>query len=158
MKKIVLFKKVGLLWLPLIALLFSCASTAPETQTPPPQAAQEAAPPPAAPQPGDERAARERAVEAMNRAKSVKADVAVKDVYNRALGRFNEAESLAGSPAAGAYGEAAREFLAAYDQAIVLREEALRQLELAKTAIKDVEDEAAGFDREQQDGDQGGAQ
>jgi hypothetical protein len=84
----------------------------------------------------------------MNKAKSIKANIAAKDIYDSALESFNRAESSPAS-AAGAYHEAERGFLAAYDQANAQREEALRQLNLAKTAIKDVEDEAAEIDGQQ---------
>ncbi|MDR2068787.1 MAG: hypothetical protein LBP71_02845 [Spirochaetaceae bacterium] len=96
--------------------------------------------------------AKARAVSAMDKAKSVKADVSVKARYNAAFSTYTEAESLAaaGSPdGIGKYLEAETAFLTAYDEAVVKREEAQRQLSRAREVIKTVEDDAAEFDRQQ---------
>lgn len=138
-----------LFWLLPLVVLFSCKSTpAPE---PSPAGAVE--------QRTDVTADRSKAVEAMNLAKSVKADVAVKDVFDRALRIFNNAESSAASgsvPAAvNQYREAEKLFLDAHAQAVAKRDEAQRQLSLAREAIKAVEEDAAALDREQQAGAEG---
>jgi hypothetical protein len=134
-----------LIWLLPLAIFFSCKS-APEPAPLQPVSPVE--------QQTDASADRNKAVEAMNLAKSVKADVAVKDEFNRALGVFNDAESLAASnsvPAAGdKYREAEKLFLDAHKQAVAKREEAQRQLTLAREAIKAVENDAAALDQEQQ--------
>jgi hypothetical protein len=88
----------------------------------------------------------------MEKAKSIKAEVSVKARYNTALSAYTEAESLAAAGSAGGiekYLEAEAAFLAAYDEALVKREEAERQLSRAREAIKTVEETAAEFDREQ---------
>jgi superfamily I DNA and RNA helicase len=141
-----------LFWLLPLVVFFSCKSApAPVTEPEP-----EPVPPVSAAEPkADVAADRSKAVEAMNLAKSVKADVAVKDEFNRALGVFNNAESLAasnsGPSAVEQYREAERLFLDAHKQAVAKRDEAQRQLTLAREAIKSVEDEAAALDQEQQD-------
>jgi hypothetical protein len=134
-----------LFWLLPLAVFFSCKSApSPEPGSPPSSAVE---------QPAGVSADRNKAVEAMNLAKSVKADVAVKDDFNRALGIFNKAESLAASgsvPAAvDQYREAARLFLDAHKQAAAKRDEAQRQLTLARDAIKAAEADAAALDQEQ---------
>jgi hypothetical protein len=139
-----------LFWLLPLAVFFSCKSApAPEPEPQP-------LPPVSVAEPkADVSADRSKAVEAMNLAKSVKADVAVKDAFNRALEIFNNAESLAASnsvPAAvDQYREAEGLFLDAHKQAAAKRDEAQRQLALAREAIKSVEDDAAVLDQEQQD-------
>ncbi len=146
-----------LLILPLF-VLFSCAS-APEKPQPEEEAV--SAVQTAAVQATADRE-KARAVDAMNKAKSVKADVAVKDEYSKAMGVFNEAESLVSAgidkiPAAQAkYLESEKLFLAAHDNTLVKREEALKQLEKAKQDIKNVEKEAEDFDREQAESEAGG--
>ncbi|MDR0720259.1 MAG: hypothetical protein LBF78_11550 [Treponema sp.] len=86
-------------------------------------------------------------------AKSVKADVAIKDEFNRALEIFNKAESSEAShsvpAAAKQYREAEKIFLDAYNKAVAKRDEAQRQLTLAREAIKSVEADAAALDQEQ---------
>jgi hypothetical protein len=138
-----------LFWLFPLAVFFSCKSApSPEPQPSPSSNAVE--------QQADVSADRSKAVEAMNMAKSVKADVAVKDDFNRALEIFNNAESLAASgsvPAAvDQYHEAERLFMDAHSRAVVKRDEAQRQLTLAREAIKAVEEDAAALDQEQQTG------
>jgi hypothetical protein len=141
-----------LFWLLPLAVFFSCKSapapvTEPEPQPLPPVSAAEPK--------ADVSADRSKAVEAMNLAKSVKADVAVKDEFNRALGIFNNAESLAASnsvsSAADQYREAEGLFLDAHKEALAKRDEAQRQLALAREAIKSVENDAAALDQEQRD-------
>jgi hypothetical protein len=156
----VVFSKFGLLKKSLVLLvllaLCSCASSPP----PPPQtpATQTPAPPPepqktpSPQQPIDFTAAKAQALSAMDKAKSVKADVSVKARYNTAVTAYTEAESLAAAGSAGGiekYLEAEKAFLAAYDEAVAKREEAQRQLTRARDAIKAVEDESAEFDRQQ---------
>jgi hypothetical protein len=141
-----------LFWaLPLAAVVFFSCKSAPAPEPEP-----QPAPPLSAAEPqADVSADRSRAVEAMNLAKSVKADVAVKDAFNRALGVFNNAESLAASNSASAavdqYREAEGLFLDAHKEALAKRDEAQRQLTLAREAIKSVEDDAAALDQEQRD-------
>jgi hypothetical protein len=129
--------------LPLMVVVFGCATapapSAPEEAGP---AAPAAPPAPAAPL---ATAARNKALAAMEAAKSIKADVAVKDVYNTALTAFNEGEAL-GSSAPGADGkylEAERGFTAAYNRAQELRSAAQNELTKARQDIKTAEDEAA---------------
>lgn len=96
-----------------------------------------------------------RATDAMNKAKSVKAEVAVKEEFNKALGIYNEANSLASAggesikTAAAKYIESEALFLASYEKAKVKKEEAMKQLEKAKADIKNVEDDAAALEAEQ---------
>ncbi|MCL2480564.1 MAG: hypothetical protein FWF38_02520 [Spirochaetaceae bacterium] len=97
--------------------------------------------------------AKSRAVDAMDKAKSIKADVAVSDEYNSALDVFNEAEKDAQNPGdllavTNKYLEAERLFLATYESARSKKEEAQRQLNRAKDAIKQVENEAEAFEKE----------
>jgi len=101
--------------------------------------------------------ARDRAATAMDKAKSIKADVAVKDEYNNALSAFNEAEDMNKSNAGqesviDKYMEAERLFLAVYDDALAKREEALKQMEKADSEIKEVEDEAQEYEKEVTEG------
>jgi hypothetical protein len=90
---------------------------------------------------------RGRATEAMDKAKSLKADVAVKKEFEAAQALFDEAEALSAESeeeAAQKYLEAEIQFNTAYEDAVAKREEALRQLNLARDAIKSVEDAARG--------------
>ena len=101
--------------------------------------------------------AKSRAVDAMNKAKSVKADVAVKDDYNKALGVFNDAEKDASNPSnelavINKYLDAEKLFLAAYDSAKAKRDEAQKQINKAKEDINRVESEAEAFEKEQKEG------
>ena len=101
--------------------------------------------------------ARSRAVDAMDKAKSIKADVALKDDYNSALDVFNNAEKDAQASGdilavTNKYLESERLFLAAYDGTRAKREEAQRQLNKAKEDIKRVENEADAFEQEKSGG------
>ncbi|MCL2792038.1 MAG: hypothetical protein FWD87_03010 [Spirochaetaceae bacterium] len=138
-------KKILIVFPFILIFLFSCRS----------------APAPAEPVP-DVRAvpavgvdeARNRAVNAMERARSIRADVAVRDDFNSALALFNEAE---GEPRTAGnlqnlvnkYFDAERLFLAAHENTRVMREEAQRQLNRAREDIRQVETAAEAFDREQ---------
>jgi len=130
----------------LILFLFSCKSApAPTDLTDGTTVAEKAM---------DIATAKGRAVDAMDKAKSIKADVAVSDEYNSALDVFNDAEKEAQSAsnllvATDKYLEAERLFLAAYESARVKKEEALRQLNKAKEDIRQLENEAEAFDKEQ---------
>jgi hypothetical protein len=86
----------------------------------------------------------------MEQAKAVKADVSVKAQYAAGVSAYTEAEALAASLSPGSaekYHQAETAFLSAYDQALVKREEAERQLARAREAIKTAEENAAEFDR-----------
>ncbi len=141
-------KKI-LIVLPFVILfLFSCASSPDKGTTDGSSALQE---------PTDMRTAKNRAVDAMNKAKSIKADIAVKDDYNSALAVFNEAEKEAQAATnelatTNKYLEAERLFLAAYENARAKREEATKQLNKAKEDIHQVESDAEAFDKEQSEG------
>ncbi|MDX9800403.1 MAG: hypothetical protein RBT69_03590 [Spirochaetia bacterium] len=95
-----------------------------------------------------------RATEAMNKAKSVKAEVAMKDEFNKALGIYNEANTLVSAggekvkTAAAKYLESEALFLAVYEKSKIKREEAVKQLEKAKAAVKNVEEDAAELEAE----------
>ncbi len=139
-------------------VLFSCASAPVKENAADeaPAAAQTTAP--AAPEAVTVETAekeKNRAIEAMNKAKSVKADVAVKDEFGKALGIFNEAETLSASgagnvaAAAGKYLESEVLFLEAYEKAKAKREEAVKQLDKAKADIKNVEEDAKAMEAEQ---------
>jgi hypothetical protein len=145
-------KNVLILFLAIaLGTLFSCGSAppaAPPASPPLPQTPPRADPPPQ--QTEDFAEARVRAVNAMEKAKSVKADVSVKAQYAIAVSAFTEAESLAASLSPGSikkYLEAETAFLLAHDQSLVKREEAERQLARAQEAIKTAEENAAEFDR-----------
>ena len=144
MKKIfVLFSIIAF-----VALMISCGSSpeaAPEPAAPSvPEPAPAPAPDPSVPV--DSSAARLRAVQAQDRARSIKADVAVKADFDNALNVFNAAETAADPIAA--FGEAERLFTVSYDKAKVLRDAALSELEKAKNDIKAVEDDAAAYETE----------
>ena len=116
-----------------------------------------ATPPPESPPPAATKSEKDRATEAMNKAKSIKAEVGAKAEYDQALTRYNSAES--GTNANAEYLEAEKLFLAAYDAAFAKRQEAARQLELAKQAIKTVEADAAELEAQQKaEAEQGGVQ
>jgi hypothetical protein len=113
--------------LPLAILFFSCASTTPAGQS--------------------EKALAEQA---RNRALSVKADVAAKNEFAAAQAVFDEAAGLeaSGNAAAGArYQESGRLFSALYESVKAKRDAAQKELDAARAAIKDVENEAAELDR-----------
>jgi hypothetical protein len=130
-------------------LLFACASSpAPEGESSVPPQSSVPAQTPGTP---DSSAEKNRALEAMNKARSVKAEVAVKAAFNEAMERYNRAESLAasGSAAGDTYLESEKLFLAAYEDARLKREEAERSLTLARDAVKQAEENAAALDGEQ---------
>jgi hypothetical protein len=96
---------------------------------------------------------------------SIKANIASAVLFDAAQTVLDEAESLAGSTTAATAGsvtekfaEAEKGFLAAYDDAYIKREEARKQLELAREAIKRVEDEASLADSELQASVEGGSE
>jgi hypothetical protein len=93
--------------------------------------------------------AKERAVDARDKAKSIKADVAVKDDFSKALDVFNEAEA---NPTIEKYLEAETLFLASYESARVKKEEAQRQMNKARDDIRQVEVNAEAFEKEQKEG------
>jgi hypothetical protein len=113
--------------LPLAMLFFSCASAPPAEQS--------------------EKALAEQA---RNRALSVKADIAAKNEFAAAQAVFDEAASLeaSGNAAAGArYQESGRLFTAVYESVKAKRDAAQKELDAARAAIRDVENEAAELDR-----------
>ncbi|MDR2900194.1 MAG: hypothetical protein LBV20_01560 [Treponema sp.] len=121
-----------------VVFLISCGTTAestPDPVTPPPSGASV-----------DFSAERARAESARESARSIRADVAVKDDFNNAVNVFNTAESAA-NPAA-AFTEAERLFNAARDKAQTLRDAAMSELEKAQAEIKNAEDEAAAYETE----------
>jgi hypothetical protein len=100
-------------------------------------------------------AARSRAAAAQEKAKTAKADVAVKADYGKAQTAYSEAQSLGaagGDAAIAKYLEAEKLFLAAASAADTKREEALKQLNKAKSDIKSLEEEAAVLQQEQEGG------
>ena len=99
-------------------------------------------------------AAQDRAQAAMEKAKSVKADVAVKTDFAGAMTVYDEAKAASGDAAIPKYLEAEGRFLAAHDLAVTKREEANKQLNKARSDIKAVEDEAEMLQKEQQGGAQ----
>jgi hypothetical protein len=98
--------------------------------------------------------AQDRAEAAMQKAKSVKADVAVKADFNKAHSAYTEAQGMTGETAIPKYLEAEGLFLTAHDAAVSKREDARKQLEKAKTDIKAVESEAEELKKQQQGGAQ----
>jgi hypothetical protein len=110
------------------------------------------------------------ALEAREKALSIKANIASAGLFDAAQAILDEAESLAGSATAGSitaatagsvtekFAGAEKGFLAAYDDAYIKREEARKQLELAREAIKRVEDEASLADSELQASVEGGSE
>jgi len=112
------------------ALLFSCAS-APQTDGF------------AAPVSSD--AARDKAQAAMEKARSVRADIAVMDDFTTGQATFNLAQSLSGEAAIAKYQEAEKLFLAAHDTTVAKREEANKQLEKARNDIKALEQDVEMF-------------
>jgi hypothetical protein len=84
----------------------------------------------------------------MNKARSIKAEVAVKAAFDQAMETYNRAESSAGSGLAAGetYLESEKLFLAAYEAARLKREEAQKQLMLAREAVKQAEETAALFE------------
>jgi hypothetical protein len=130
------------------ALVTACASD-PSPAARPSSRAQPASKAPAVPEVQKEPVPAEqgRATQAMNRAKSIKADVEFKKEFDAAQALFDEAESLKAvseEESAQKYLEAETRFKAAYETAAAKRDEAQRQLDLAQEAIKSVEDAARG--------------
>ena len=143
MKKILVF-------LPFVILiLFSCKSA------PAPTPATDAAPAiDTTVGLADVEEAKKRAVNAMNRAKSVRADVAARENFNNALAVFDEAEKEIPTAANMAalntkYFEAEMLFFTAYEDTILKRERAQRELNRAREVIRQVESDAESFEREQ---------
>jgi hypothetical protein len=127
-----------------ITLITACASDPPQNERPIP-AARSASAAQNQKKPAAVETERSQASEAMNKAKSLKADVAVKKEFEEAQALFDEAEALSTKSeeeAAEKYREAEAQFNAAYNDAIAKRDEAQRQLNLALDAIKSVEDAA----------------
>ena len=91
---------------------------------------------------------RNKAYSAMEKALSIKANVAVKEDYAAAEKMFNDAEALdASNPESAAkaaliYMDAETAFNSVYDKAAEKKENALKELEKAKEDIKAVEKEA----------------
>ena len=144
--------------LSLALLLSSCASTpqqdqsekAPVEQTPVEQTPVEKAPVAKTP------AEKTSAEQARIRALSVRADIAAKSEFVAAQAVFDEAAGLevTGNAAAGArYKESERLFIAVYESVKAKRDAAQKELDAARAAIKEVENEAA-----EQTRPQGGAQ
>jgi hypothetical protein len=114
--------------LPLVVLFFSCAST-----TPPAGQSEKAL-----------------AEQARSRALSVKADIAAKDEFTAAQAVFDEAAGLEASDSAAAearYQESGRLFTAVYESVKAKRDAAQKELDAARKAIRDVENDAAEMDR-----------
>ncbi len=144
-------KKILLIFASII--LFSCAST-PETpveEEPVKEEVQEKV---------SITEVRNKAYSAMEKALGIKANVAVKEDYADAEKMFNEAESLdASDPESAAkaaliYMDAETAFNSVYDKAFEKRENALKELEMAKEEIKAVEEEA----EKTESGPEGGAE
>jgi hypothetical protein len=134
-------------------IFFSCASAPPPAE----KQAEETAEKPAE-MPVNFGTAKARAIAAREKALEIKANVSLKDRYQTVQGIFSEAETLEASQSPQGidrYLEAEKGFLDCYEQARALREEARRQLSRARDAIKEVETEAAGLDREQAEKHQG---
>ncbi|MDR2144709.1 MAG: hypothetical protein LBP29_10115 [Treponema sp.] len=115
-----------LVLLPLAALFFSCAST-PAGQS-----------------------EKTLAEQARDRALSVKADIAAKNEFAAAQAAFDEAAALEASgnaAAASRYQESERLFTAVYESVKAKRDAAQKELDAARAAIRDVENEAAELDR-----------
>ncbi|MDR1429825.1 MAG: hypothetical protein LBI85_06000 [Spirochaetaceae bacterium] len=89
---------------------------------------------------------KDKALAALELARSVKADVAAKDIFDPALAVFNEAEGLASSSSAEAnnkYLTAEKGFTNAYNRARELRGAAQNELDKAKQEIRNAENDAA---------------
>jgi hypothetical protein len=144
-----------------LVMLGACASAPPPSESPPepPPAVQRPAAEPESPSASGGAAERKRALEAMDKAMSIKAEVAVKDLFDAAQKALDEGDARAAAASAEdggpprKYLEAEEGFLAAYDSAYAKREEALRQLQLARDAIKSVEEDAAAYEAEARDDD-----
>jgi gamma-glutamyl:cysteine ligase YbdK (ATP-grasp superfamily) len=111
--------------LPLAMLLFSCASA-----------------------PQKDQSGKALAEQARSKALSVKADIAAKNEFAAAQAAFDEAAGLEATGDANAkYQEAERLFTAVYESVKAKRDAAQKELDAARTAIKEVENEAAELDR-----------
>jgi hypothetical protein len=132
----VVYMKNGLMILFIVAsvaLMISCATSS---------GAAAPAPAPSAPVVNlDE--ARARAEAAREQALSIKADVAVKADFD------NAANIFAGANSVETFLQAETLFIDAYDNAKILRDAALLELEKARAEIKNAEDDAAAFEAEQ---------
>ena len=124
--------------IPIIALFISCGS-APETTAP-------ATPPPAATV--NLADAKARAASALDKAKSIKADVAVKADFDKAMQVYNQAANAVEADAVKQYLDAETQFLDTYNKAKTMRDAAMDQINKAKSDIKSAEDEAAAFENE----------
>ncbi|GHU81728.1 hypothetical protein FACS189468_4880 [Spirochaetia bacterium] len=93
-------------------------------------------------------------MEARDKALSVKADTAAKDDYQAADLVLAAAESMdaGGLDAGSQYQEAEQLFTAAYDSAKSKRDEAQKELDTARSAIKNLETRSAELDRARQGG------
>jgi hypothetical protein len=123
-----MFMKKLVVLLPLAILFFSCASTTPPAK----------------------QSEKTLAEQARNRALSVKADVAAKEEFAAAQAVFDEAAGLEASGNAAAearYQESGRLFSALYESVKARRDAAQKELDAARAAIRDVENEAAELDR-----------
>ncbi|QQO08630.1 hypothetical protein [Breznakiella homolactica] len=125
---------------PVLLLFFSCASSpSPESGA------------------ADAAASKDRAVKAMEDARSIKANVAVKDEFDAAMDAFNQGEAIAtGDAAAEKYREAERLFISSYNKAKTQRDAAMDQLNRAKLEIKGAEDDAAALEQAQAESAEGG--
>jgi hypothetical protein len=131
----------------ILMIFFSCAS-APPPEEPPPAPAPVGAPEEPAPAPVEERqepdpappdvtAERARALEAKQKALSIKAEIAVAEAFSAAQSVLDDAEaSASGASGPEKFLDAEKQFLAVYDEAYVKREEAQRQLDLAREAVR----------------------
>jgi hypothetical protein len=91
--------------------------------------------------------------------------VAVKTAFDEAMKIYDRAESLAasgsaagGASAGAAYLEAEKNFLAAYEATLAKREQAEKQLALAREAVKQAEETAAAFEAGQEEGEEDSAE
>ena len=152
-----LFMKKAFVLLPLALLFFSCASTPQQDQsekTPVEQTPVEKTPvekTPAEKTPAEKALAEKTLAEqARSKALSVRADIAAKNEFAAAQAVFDEAARLeaAGNAAAGTkYRESERLFTAVYESVKAKRNAAQKELDAARTAIKEVENEAAEQNR-----------
>jgi hypothetical protein len=123
----------------LTGLFFVSCASGPQTQT---QTDSVAAPS----QSVDLTTAKARADAAKEKAKAAKADIAVKADYDKGQSAYTEAESSGGVDK---YIEAEKLFLASADAAEAKRAEAQRQIDKAKSDIKEVENAAEALRKEQ---------
>ncbi len=148
-------KKILLLLITIV--MFSCASAPeqPPVEQPEPEAVQK---------PVSITDVRNRAYSAMEKALSIKANIAVKDEYSEAKKMFDNAEALdASDPEAAAkaaliYLDAETAFNTVYDTAFTKRENASKELQMAKDDIKAVEEDADKADAESAETPEGGAE